>query len=135
MTLLTRIRVSEGKFLPPPAPRPPVVQVDDDNKSALSALSESKRGGKAAGAKVDGLIDRKQLAIDNRMLAESAGQMLHTLIMEGEDHIKTLIISAIIRTVQQPGSTPPEDVRFCSHCCVKHSAPTSPTKSTQIPHS
>ena len=45
-----------------------------------------------------------------RRLAESAGQMLHTLILEGRADVKKIIIGAIISTVQQPGSQPPEDV-------------------------
>lgn len=56
------------------------------------------------------MLDRKQLARDNRKLAESAGQMLHTLIIEGSEAVKKIIISAIIAQVQQPGSVPPEDV-------------------------
>jgi len=56
------------------------------------------------------MLDRKQLAKDNRKLAESAGQMLHTLIIEGSTEVKKIIISAIITQVQQPGSVPPEDV-------------------------
>ena len=56
------------------------------------------------------LLDRKQLAKDNRKLAESAGQMLHTMIVEGRTEVKKIIISAIIAQVQQPGSVPPEDV-------------------------
>ena len=90
------------------------MKTDDDNKSsgtantADSAGSGSKKG--KNDAKPEGVIDRKQLALDNRMLAESAGQMLHTLILEGRADVKRLIISAIISSVQQPGSIPPEDV-------------------------
>ena len=36
--------------------------------------------------------------------------MLHELIVHGQAEVKQKIISAIIATVQQPGSTPPEDV-------------------------
>ncbi len=36
--------------------------------------------------------------------------MLHTLIIKGKKEVKKVIISAIIEQVQQPGSTPPEDV-------------------------
>ena len=36
--------------------------------------------------------------------------MLHTLILEGKPEVKRIIISAIISTVQQPGSVPPEEV-------------------------
>ena len=42
------------------------------------------------------LHDRKELAKENRRLAESAGEMLHTLIMEGKTEVKKVIISAII---------------------------------------
>lgn len=56
------------------------------------------------------VLDRKQLAADNRKLAESAGQMLHTLIQIDSGEVKKLIINAIIATVQQPGSQPPDDV-------------------------
>ena len=56
------------------------------------------------------VLNRKQLAADNRKLAESAGQMLHTLIQIDSGEVKKLIINAIIATVQQPGSQPPDDV-------------------------
>lgn len=36
--------------------------------------------------------------------------MLHALIMQGRTDVKQIIISAIISTVQQPGSMPPSDV-------------------------
>ena len=45
-----------------------------------------------------------------RKLSESAGQMLHTLILQGTKATKRLIIDSIIATVQQPGSVPPEEV-------------------------
>lgn len=45
-----------------------------------------------------------------RKLSESAGQMLYTLIVQGTKETKRLIIDAIIATVQQPGSVPPEEV-------------------------
>lgn len=92
------------------------MKIEDDNKSAQSGKSKESAGSGGKGGDKDdeekpgGLIDRKQLARDNRMLAESAGQMLHTLILEGRSDVKQLIISAIISTVQQPGSVPPEDV-------------------------
>ena len=35
---------------------------------------------------------------------------LHALIMQGRTDVKQIIISAIISTVQQPGSMPPSDV-------------------------
>lgn len=53
---------------------------------------------------------RKELAKENRRLAETAGKMLHTLIIKGSTKVKKVIISAIIQQVQQPGSVPPEDV-------------------------
>ena len=81
---------------------------NDDDKSAQSSNSERQRQQAAATGGV--YIDRAQMARDNRKLAESAGQMLHTLVLEGKAEVKQMIISAIIRTVQQPGSTPPEDV-------------------------
>ena len=93
---------------------------DDDNASACS----SNRGGGSSVGSLDGsggsakhskrkmalALDRKKLAEDNTHLAESAGQMLHTLLLEGKAETKKVIISSIIATVQQPGSTPPEDV-------------------------
>ena len=56
------------------------------------------------------LHDRKELEKRNRRLAESAGEMLHSLIDSGTTNVKKVIISAIIQQVQQPGSVPPEDV-------------------------
>lgn len=56
------------------------------------------------------LHERKKIAKENRKLAESAGKMLHTLIVEGKTEVKRIIISAIIEQVQQPGSVPPKDV-------------------------
>ena len=56
------------------------------------------------------LQERKKLAKENRKLAESAGKMLHTLIIEGNTTVKKTIIHAIIEQVQQPGSVPPKDV-------------------------
>ena len=99
----------------------------DDGKSGTSGMSGDKAsrdsghsggsGGSAGSGKkgkgkkkMEAALERKQLAQENRRLAESAGQMLHQLILEGRSDVKQLIISAIIATVQQPGSTPPEDV-------------------------
>ena len=45
------------------------------------------------------MIDRRKLARDNRRLAESAGQMLDTLIINGRREVKRIIISAIIAQV------------------------------------
>ena len=70
----------------------------DDSKN-----SRKKRQAEAAKA-------REMLALENRRLAEAAGQMLHMLILDGRPEVKRIIISAIISTVQQPGSVPPEEV-------------------------
>lgn len=110
------------------------MKIEDDNKSAQSGQSgnsapsvdsngnKKKERRKAMGdtsgkkkqevdpATREQVLNRKQLALENRKLAESAGQMLHTLIMDGTEAIKKIIISAIISTVQQPGSKPPRDV-------------------------
>lgn len=89
---------------------------DDDNRSTQSSQhsvdSHGRKKEKKRTTNVDGsaVLDRKQLAEDNRKLAESAGRMLHTLIMEGSESVKKVIINAIIATVQQPGSKPPRDV-------------------------
>ena len=56
------------------------------------------------------VAERKAHGQEIRKLAESAGQMLHTLILQGKKEVKKIIINAIISTVQQPGSKPPEDV-------------------------
>lgn len=90
---------------------------DDDGDAGKMQKKEQRRArravklNKALKEKMEAeMIDRKQLARDNRRLAESAGQMLHTLIIEGSEAVKKIIISAIIAQVQQPGSVPPEDV-------------------------
>ena len=92
------------------------MQAADDGKSGQSGQS-GKSGesdgsnGKKKGRKGKGIgADRKQLAQQNRRLAESAGRVLHELILLGSGVVKQKIISAIIATVQQPGSVPPEDV-------------------------
>ena len=76
-------------------------------KSKPSPLGSLRSG---AEPNIVEVLDRKKLAEDNRKLAESAGQMLHTLILDGSGDVKKIIISSIISTVQQPGSVPPEDV-------------------------
>ena len=89
------------------------VKHDDDNRSALSGTSGVSGGGMSghsgnqsqrSGTSIDSdgsrrgrrrarnaekqtkdlqVLDRKKLAAENRKLAEQAGQMLHTLILEG----------------------------------------------------
>ena len=104
------------------------MQAQEDGKSGGSGMSGDKKseqshesgtsggsGSNSTGKKskkqlMAEALDRKKLAEDNRRLAESAGNMLHQLILEGSGRVKQIIISAIIATVQQPGSKPPEDV-------------------------
>ena len=92
------------------------LQANDDNKSGQSGQSgqsgDSNGSGKKKGRKgrIAEAADRKAIAQLNRRLAESAGRVLHELILLGSGEVKQKIISAIIATVQQPGSTPPEDV-------------------------
>ena len=94
------------------------LQAADDGKSGQSGQSgksgeseDSGSGKKKSGKKkLAGATDRKKLAEQNRRLAESAGRVLHQLILLGSGVVKQKIISTIIATVQQPGSTPPEDV-------------------------
>ena len=114
------------------------MKIEDDNRSAQSGQSSHRSGpsdeGKGDGkdsrrsrrksadaasaekksidedAKKEQVLNRKALALENRKLAESAGQMLHALIIDGTDDVKKIIISAIISTVQQPGSKPPKEV-------------------------
>jgi hypothetical protein len=114
------------------------MKIEDDNRSAQSGQSSHRSGpsdeGKGDGkdsrrsrrksadaasaekksidedAKKEQVLNRKALALENRKLAESAGQMLHALIIDGTDEVKKIIISAIISTVQQPGSKPPKEV-------------------------
>lgn len=52
----------------------------------------------------------RRLAEAQRKLAESAGQMLYTLIQEGGAEVKSIIISAIIEKVQEPNTVPPDEV-------------------------
>ena len=95
------------------------MQANDDGKSGQSGQSGksgesgdsngSKKGKNKAERKAIA-ADRKAIAQLNRRLAESAGRVLHELILLGSGEVKQKIISAIIATVQQPGSTPPEDV-------------------------
>lgn len=117
----------------------------DHNDAELASGAEGARQRGTA-------LERRKLAEDNRKLAESAGQMLYTLIIEGTPEVRAAtmaveqraccaecamlapiafprhfggisltriaallqvrgrIIAAIIAMVQQPGSTPPEDV-------------------------
>eukprot|EP00325_Prymnesiales_sp_UTEX-LB-985_P033626 CAMPEP_0174727466 /NCGR_PEP_ID=MMETSP1094-20130205/49826_1 /TAXON_ID=156173 /ORGANISM="Chrysochromulina brevifilum, Strain UTEX LB 985" /LENGTH=482 /DNA_ID=CAMNT_0015929211 /DNA_START=135 /DNA_END=1580 /DNA_ORIENTATION=- len=83
--------------------------IEDDNKSAIShhSTTQANRRDLKSGEMA---LDRKTLAADNRLLAELSGQMLETLVLEGKSDVKQHIISAIVRTVQQPGSMPPDDV-------------------------
>ncbi|KOO32431.1 hypothetical protein Ctob_007992 [Chrysochromulina tobinii] len=99
----------------------------DENRSATSGDSKNKPKSETSGQSgTSGSDDapekkaymlskaeiaaRKESGRELRQLAESAGQMLHTLILQGKDEVKKIIIGAIISTVQQPGSKPPEDV-------------------------
>ena len=114
------------------------MKIEDDNRSAQSGQSSQRSGPSDEGkgdrkdsrrsrrksadaasaekksidedAKKEQVLNRKALALENRKLAESAGQMLHALIIDGTDDVKKIIISAIISTVQQPGSKPPKEV-------------------------
>ena len=114
------------------------MKIEDDNRSAQSGQSSQRSGPSDEGkgdrkdsrrsrrksadaasaekksidedAKKEQVLNRKSLALENRKLAESAGQMLHALIIDGTDDVKKIIISAIISTVQQPGSKPPKEV-------------------------
>jgi len=54
--------------------------------------------------------ERRQLTQDNLRLAEKAGEMVHQLIIDGENVVKKMIISAIVEKVQQPGTSPPVGV-------------------------
>ena len=94
------------------------MQATDDNKSGQSGQSGNSgnsggsngSGKKSRKERIAEAADRKAIAKLNRRLAESAGRVLHELILLGSGEVKQKIISAIIATVQQPGSTPPEDV-------------------------
>ena len=96
----------------------------DDGKSAQSgAKSDQSKGSGGSGgskhkskkeAKAEAL-DRKQLAAENKKLAEAAGQMLHALIVEGKPAVKKNIINAIIATTQGSGSVPPTEIPALMH--------------------
>lgn len=81
-----------------------------EEKERRKAERRGKLNDSLKNAMQQDMIDRKKLARDNKRLAESAGKMLHTLIIKGKREVKRIIISAIIEQVQQPGSVPPEDV-------------------------
>jgi hypothetical protein len=106
-----REAITQEKVIPNLVKLMTKMQDGDDNRSSNSGLSRDSQERLAAkrDAPMD-VLDRKTLAQDNRRLAESAGQMLHTLILQGSGATKRVIISAIIKTVQQPGSVPPEEV-------------------------
>ena len=71
-----------------------------DNNPNETVDARRSRTNNALKAKMEiELHDRKILAKDNRKLAESAGQMLHTLIIQGSRGVKKIIISAIIEQV------------------------------------
>ena len=82
--------------------------IRSDGTSSVSSGGTKKK--KSRQQRMAEALDRKHLAMENRRLAEAAGQMLHQLILEGRTDVKQIIISAIIATVQQPGSQPPSDV-------------------------
>ena len=82
---------------------------DNDNPESRDARRSRTNNALKEKMEIE-LHDRKELAKENRRLAETAGKMLHTLIIKGSTKVKKIIISAIIQQVQQPGSVPPEDV-------------------------
>lgn len=90
------------------------MKTDDDNRSAMVSNTEDshahRKQRKQTDEEIAEALKRKQEAEDNRRLADSAGQMLTTLLDGDDGDIKQVIISAIIATVHQPGSKPPREV-------------------------
>ena len=130
-----REQITQDKVIPALVKLMTRMQTAEDGKSGQSGQSgtsgQSGQSGESGGSKGSGSsggskdsngkkkkkkrqlkvgANREQLALQNRRLAEAAGRVLHELILHGSGDVKQKIISAIIATVQQPGSTPPEDV-------------------------